>query len=363
MIAEVISTGTELMTGRGADGNFTWLARYLTDRGCDVRYHATYGDDRRDLENGVKLARARADLIVMTGGLGPTDDDLTRAVVAEVFHRPLAFHPRLVKRRRPAINLRQAWIPLGARVVRNPRGTAPGFIVHDGDVMLVALSGVPDEMRAMMRSVRLPGGAPRLQTFRLFGLPEAVVDEKLDGDYGITVSRGQITVTFRGGPDRRRFMRRTFGSNLFAEDERSLEFVVGEKLITSRRTLAVAESCTGGLVTDLLTDVPGISSVLLEGAVTYSNASKEARLGIRVVRAVSEETAVGMARGAAEGAGAQLGLSTTGVAGPGGHPVGLVWVAAWDGRPHTRRLQLRGDRRRIKVLAAMHALDLLRLTI
>jgi nicotinamide-nucleotide amidase len=170
-------------------------------------------------------------------------------------------------------------------------------------------------------------------------------------------------VAFRGGPDRRRFMRRTFGDRLFAEDERGLERVVGEALIASRRTLAVAESCTGGLVTDLLTDVPGISTVLLEGTVTYSNASKASRLGVAVVRAVSEETAVGMARGAAESAGAQLGLSTTGVAGPGGHPVGLVWVAAWDGRAHTRRLQLRGDRRRIKTLAAMHALDLLRQTI
>lgn len=363
MIAEVISTGTELMTGRGADGNFVWLARYLTDRGCDVRYHATYGDRRDDLENGIKLARARADLIVMTGGLGPTDDDLTRAVVAEVFHRPLVFHPKLVKRRRPRINLRQAYIPRGARVVRNPLGTAPGFVVRDGPVTLVALSGVPDEMRAMMRTVPLAGRPPRLQTFRLFGLAEAVVDEKLSGDYGITVSGGQITVTFRGGPDRRRFMRRTFGDRIFTEDERGLEQVVGEALIASGRTLAVAESCTGGLVTDLLTDVPGISAVLLEGAVTYSNASKAARLGVRVVRAVCEETAVGMARGAAEGAGAQLGLSTTGVAGPGGHPVGLVWVAVWDGRAHTRRLQLRGDRRRIKRFAAMHALDLLRLTI
>ena len=299
----------------------------------------------------------------MTGGLGPTDDDLTRAVVAEVFHRPLVFRPKLVKRRRPAINLRQAYIPRGARVVRNPLGTAPGFVVRDGEVTLVALSGVPDEMRAMMRGVRLPGRAPRTQTFRLFGLPEAVVDEKLSGEYGITVGRGQITVTFRGGPDRRRFMRRTFGSNIFTEDERALEHVAGEALIASGRTLAVAESCTGGLVSDLLTDVPGISAVLLEAAVTYSNASKETRLGMHVVRAVSEETAVGMARGAAESAGAQLGLSTTGVAGPGGHPVGLVWMAVWDGSPHTRRLQLLGDRRRIKTLAAMHALDLLRLTI
>jgi nicotinamide-nucleotide amidase len=373
-IAEVISTGTELMQGRGADANFVFLSRYLTDRGLNVRYHATYGDRADDLERGLKLARARADLIVMTGGLGPTDDDLTRSTAAEVFHRPLVWRPRLWARirrklsRRAPINRRQAFLPRGARVVPNPTGTAPGFVIRDDTCTFVALSGVPDEMRAMLRRVRLPARPVRLQTFRIFGLPESVVEQKIAGrlgPHGITASRGLITVSVRGG-EARRFMRRAFGARIVTEDERDLERVVGERLIEAGRTLAVAESCTGGLLTDRLTDVPGISKVLLESVVAYSNAAKVARLGVRpeTLRrhgAVSRPTAVEMAHGVAVTSGAALGLSTTGVCGPTGRPIGLAWVGLWDGaRAHTCRLTLRGDRRRIKSMIAYHALDLLR---
>jgi nicotinamide-nucleotide amidase len=366
MIVEIISTGAELMHGRWADSNFVYLAQRLTQLGHDVRYHATYGDDRGDLERGLKLALARAELVIMTGGLGPTDDDLTRQVAAEVFHRPLVFRRELVKRRRPAINLRQAYVPRGARVIRNPLGTAPGFLIRQGPTTFAALSGVPDEMRSMFASIPLPRRAARLQTFRIFGLSEAAVDTAVAGKippYGITVRRGCVTVVVRG--EARAFMRRKFGAHVFTEDDRELEQVAAAAL--AGRTLAIAESCTGGLITDRLTDVPGISRSLLETVVAYSNASKIARLGVRerTLRdhgAVSEQTAVEMARGVAERAGADVGLAVTGVAGPTGRPVGLVWIALWNGAPRERRLDLRGDRRRIKMLAAAHALDLLRLS-
>lgn len=374
MIAEVISTGTELMSGRRADGNFTTLARLLTDRGYDVRYHATYGDRPGDLERGLKLARARADLVVMTGGLGPTDDDLTRATAAEVFHRPLVFQPRLwtvirKKVRRPSLlNRRQAFIPHGASVVANPLGSAPGFVLRDGTCTFVALSGVPDEMRAMIARVRLPGRPPRLQTYRIFGMPESHVEERVAGripPYGITIGDGMVTICIRGGRPVRPFMRRTFGAALVTEDERRLEEVVGQALIRSGRTLAVAESCTGGLVTDRLTDVPGISAVLRESVIAYSNDAKVARLDVRPSTlkehgAVSGPTACEMARGAARSAGADLGLSVTGTAGPTGTKLGEVWIGLWDGKARAVRRQLRGDRRRIKSMAAYHALDALR---
>lgn len=391
MKAEVISSGTELMQGRGADGNFVYLARRLGELGHDVRYHSTYGDDRRDLDGGLKLALARADLVVMTGGLGPTSDDLTRDVASEVFHRPLEFRPALWRqivarfrrfgRVARAIQRVQARMPRGARALRNDQGSAPGFVLREGRQVFVALPGPPNEMQPMFEKFVAPtlgSRRPPLPTFRLFGLMESEVEEKvrpyfakLGIPYGITVKRGAVTVVPRRGRHAT-WMRRTFGDRLFTEDERDLEAVVGERLIELRKTVAIAESCTGGLVADRLTDVPGISDVLLEAVVAYSDESKTDRLGVwsatlRRCGAVSSEVACEMAAGAARRAGADYGLSTTGIAGPSGgskeKPVGLVWIGLFHrGRARAfKKLYPNRPRRMIKERAADAALNVLRL--
>ncbi|HYE99906.1 MAG TPA: CinA family nicotinamide mononucleotide deamidase-related protein, partial [Planctomycetota bacterium] len=391
MKVEVLSTGSEILRGRNVDTHLGWIARQLERKGLTVRHYQAVDDHLGRLVDALKLAATRADAIVLTGGLGPTEDDFTRAAVEEAFHRPLEFRRELwtairerfrkARLRMAAINRRQAFVPRGATVLPNPNGTAPGFLLREGGVLVAALPGPPAEMYPMfLRHVypKLRGTAAAFGELKVYGIPEATVDEIVlaaTGDpnrYGLTVRWGQVSISLRSegtraGDTLARWiarLRRALGDNLYDGD---LHEHVGRRLIETGTTLALAESCTGGLIAHRLTDVAGISASLLEGVVSYANASKVRRLGVpeallREHGAVSEPVARAMALGAAREAGADLGLAVTGIAGPSGgsddKPVGLCYMACggW-----VERRVFRGDRGAVKERAAGFALNMLRL--
>lgn len=392
MNVELLSTGSELLRGRNVDTNAAWLARELEKAGHEVRWHQTVDDDFGRLVDAVKLGASRADAILLTGGLGPTEDDYTRRVAEEAFHRPLVFRPkawaairerfRKYGIRMAAINRRQAYAPAGASLLPNPNGSAPGFAMRASGVFFAAMPGPPREMFPMfLRHV-----LPRIRVTadfevwegKSFGLPEGHVDEIVMGvvgdprEYGLTVRGGQVSISIRAqGPRRRevlgRLSRRVIarlGECYYPEE---LADHVARRLAETGQTLAVAESCTGGLISHKLTEVPGVSAVLLESVVTYSNASKVRRLGVpeELIRghgAVSEEVARAMALGVARTSGATIGVAVTGIAGPAGgsreKPVGLCYLAVGD---RVERRVFSGERGHVKERAASFALNMVRL--
>ncbi|MBI2901109.1 MAG: CinA family nicotinamide mononucleotide deamidase-related protein [Planctomycetes bacterium] len=400
MRIEVLSTGTELLRGRSVDTNLGAIARELEAVGGEVRYHATCGDDLARLVEELKLAASRADVCIMTGGLGPTEDDLTRAAVEEALHRPLRFRPALWRAIRSrfrrlgvrvaAINRRQAFLPGGAGALANANGSAPGFRLEADGLLLFALPGPPREALPMFRRFVVPELARRLRKDwdlwegKAIGLPEADVDalvRRIVGKratYGLTVSGGVVSISVRtGGPSRRKILRdlsmrvrRALGRRFI---DAPIEEVVARLLAKRCLTIAVAESCTGGLIAHRLTNVPGISASLLETAVTYSNGSKVRRLSVpeEVLRkrgAVSPEVAAAMAEGMARSSGADVGLATTGIAGPAGgtreKPVGLVYTAvAFRGKTAVTERRFGGGRPDVKDRAATHALNLARIVL
>jgi nicotinamide-nucleotide amidase len=391
-IVEVLSTGSELLRGRNVDTHLGWFARKLEAAGLEVRHHQTIDDDLGRLVDALKLAASRADILLFTGGLGPTEDDFTRAAVEEAFHRPLEFRKdlwatiqarfRKYKIRMAAINKRQAYVPKGATVLPNPNGSAPGFCLREGDVFFAAMPGPPREMYPMfldhvLPRIRVPVGF-ELWEGKSYGVPEGTVDEIVRrivgtrGTYGLTVRAGQVSITIRTeGAGRKRAITALAGrvarelGEAFYTDE--LHEHVAGRLMETGTTVAVAESCTGGLITHRLTEVPGVSDVLVESAVTYSNDSKTRRLGvpaemIRAHGAVSEEVARAMALGIARTSGAEVGVAVTGIAGPGGgtaeKPTGLCYMAVND---WVERRVFSGDRSTVKDRAAGTALNMVRL--
>jgi nicotinamide-nucleotide amidase len=387
----VIATGSELMRGRAVDTHLGHFARRLETVGHKVLYHATCGDALDRVVDEIKLAAARADVVILSGGLGPTQDDLTREAAAEAFHRPLVFHAdawreirarfRRFKIPLAAINRRQAFAPEGARLLPNPNGSAPGFALVADGVRFFALPGPPREMMPMFDRLvlpRIPGArAVPVWEARTTGLPEGTLDEIVEpivkrfkrARYGTTVAHGTVNMSIVGADAMRagRSVAKALGRNVFF---RPLEEEVAALLMKRRVTIAIAESCTGGLVAHKLTQVAGVSAVLLEACVTYSNESKIARLGVPaevIARhgAVSEECARAMAEGAARTGGAALGVATTGIAGPTGgskaKPVGLVWHAvAYRGETRAVARVFPGERAHVKERAANLALDLVR---
>ncbi|MBI1875572.1 MAG: competence/damage-inducible protein A [Acidobacteria bacterium] len=411
--AEIIAVGTELLTPHRLDTNSLAITERLNDIGIDVRTKAVVGDDRGDLQALFVQALERADLIVLTGGLGPTDDDLTREVVADVLQLPLEEDPSIANRirgrferrglRMPDINRRQAMVPRGAKVLDNPNGTAPGLILERGDKLVVLLPGPPREMKPMLEIALRhhleprSGGVKLLRRIlRVTGRTESHVEEVAQPVYGrwsrgpdaisttILASPGQIElhlttlsddVTAASARLERavRELMDVLGADVFSVDGRTLEQVVGALLRDRHIRLALAESCTGGLTTSRLTDVPGSSDYVERGIVCYSNRSKVELLGVPATLiethgAVSEEVALEMARGIRDRAGVDMGVAITGIAGPGGgreeKPVGTVFVAAVrTGEPVVRRFRFPGSRDMIKSQAAQAALDLVRRTL
>jgi len=391
LYAETIAIGTELLIGGRADFNSLFLADELGKLGIAVRYKSVVGDERQDIVTAIHSAVKRAQVIVMTGGLGPTVDDCTREAVAQATghwlgRRKEALESMTVRLaqwgRRPSEGqLRQAMIPSGATVLKNPVGSAPGFCLRWKKALIISLPGVPREMEEMMWQEVLPllraesgasGGFRRepivRQVFHTFGLAEADVDAKLQGlipkgapvDLGMLASPMGVLVSLttkgnQSAPEKNHHLLQKLANGvrsrlsdwLFAEGRDTMEEVVGRELTKRGLMLAVAESCTGGLIGHRLTQVAGSSAYVDRGAVCYSNRAKTEMLGIPADLidqhgAVSKEVAAAMACGIRERANVAVGLSVTGIAGPGGgtdmKPVGLVYIGldGGTGRPTIR---------------------------
>ncbi len=404
--AVILSTGDELTSGITVDTNSNWLADKLFAEGIDLVTVLTVGDDperiRWAFERGIELA----DLVLSTGGLGPTADDLTTDVLAETLGVPLRFDEaeaercralfRSIGREMPENNLRQARFPEGSVIVPNPLGTAAGYratVVRDGSERhIVVLPGVPREMKPMIDDTVLPwirsldetGEVYRSRSFNTFGASESGLDEMMAG--AITPEEGKLSfraafpqicvrVTVRGKPDDadRKLaaladkVRARIGSVVFGEGAETMEGVVVENLRRRGWKLALAESCTGGLVANRLTNVPGSSKVFAGGLVAYTPELKQSLLGVSNETlenrgVVSEETAREMAEGARRVTGADVAVSVTGVAGPDGGtketPVGTVCIGlSAAGVLASRRYTLWGTRDWIKLLASQIALD------
>lgn len=372
LLAEILAIGDELIHGALLDTNSKYLAAELERIGCVVHRFSVTSDDPGHLRSALVDACGRADVVVATGGLGPTLDDRTRDLTAEVLGGPLWFHAEswqqiqdyLHRRGRqvPESNRRQAMLPPGAVAIPNPVGTAPGFAVTIGRARFFALPGVPREMQVLLRDsvlpqiAAMPGLTPTAQLWlRVLGPSEALLGERIEPfmvpgrnpAVGITASGGLLTIRIVGTAASREQalqdcehtaaeLRPLLGSWLFAEGVAELPELVLDRLRQRGLRLALAESCTGGLLAARLTDVPGSSAVLCGGVVAYANEAKTRLLGVpeallREHGAVSEPVAVAMANGARERFGADVTVATTGIAGPDGgspqKPVGTVCFA------------------------------------
>jgi nicotinamide-nucleotide amidase len=407
--AVIISTGDELTTGRTVDTNANFIAEKLAAVGIDVTAMLVVGDYPERIAWAWRAALQQADLVISTGGLGPTADDLTTETVAGVVERPLLLNTEVASRIQqmfeamgrvmPENNLQQARFPLGAVIIPNALGTAPGFrLEHDtaaGRRHLIVLPGVPREMKPMLEGEVLPWLQQARGTtdvylshvFQTFGISESALDELVagcvdpaEGRIAFRAAFPQISVrlTVHGppatAPERLRTLvarlRECIGDYGYGEGDTTMEAVVGSLLRERGLTIGLAESCTGGLVGHRLTNVPGISAYLRGGVVAYADSAKIQQLGVRPetlahTGAVSVETASEMAAGARTAFASDLGLAITGIAGPDGgtpdKPVGTVCFAlAAAGAAFRRRYQLWGTREWVKLLSSQIALDWVR---
>lgn len=416
--AELIMVGTELLLGQIVDTNAAYLAQQLARCGINVYHKTTVGDNWTRLAAVLGQALNRADIIITSGGLGPTEDDLTKEVLAAVVGRDLVLDEEALAhleswfsrqgRVMPERNRKQVMLPRGAQAIPNQWGTAPGVLLELGDQVVVCLPGVPRELRGMMETTVLPflekrygaQGVIRSRTLRFCGIGESQLEElvrPLLASSNPTVApyagtgEVKLRVTAKAASEEeawaliepvQREIERLAGEWLYGYDDDTLEAVVARLLLERGRTLAVAESCTGGLITHRLTDIPGASGFLREGLVTYSNEAKMELLGVSPETlgkfgAVSPQCAREMALGARRRARTDYAVATTGIAGPGGgtpeKPVGLVYLAvaaAESGAPgdgqqpgervYLRRIQVVGERERVKHISAQTALDGLR---
>lgn len=391
----ILTVGDEVLGGRTINTNGAYLGQRLTDSGFVVVATDTVGDEENTIADAIESLCARADAVIVTGGLGPTPDDVTREALAGAAGTLLVVDKELraeVMRRTggksPRRNARMARIPEGSRVLPNPVGSAAGLRAEVGGAPVYALPGVPMELEAIFEESVLPdlvetfAGAEPVpsRVLRIYGLREAAVADKL-GDLlargkapvvGVTVRDGIITVTVSGERADRRAeeIREKLGRFVFGEGEATLASVVLEMLAARNATLAVGESLTGGLLASTIVDVPGASDVFRGGVVAYAPELKKELLGVpKTVLAkhgsVSEETALRLARGARRKLGATVGLATTGVAGPDtderGTPIGHGFVAVADAKGSAaKKLRVRGSRNSVRQRFVWAALDLLR---
>jgi nicotinamide-nucleotide amidase len=410
--AEILAVGTEMLTPFRVDTNSLFLTARLNEIGIEVVRKSVVGDRLDDLVTTIANACFRADVVLVTGGLGPTADDLTREAVAAALNLTLKEDPEILdalKRRfakrstgvMPDNNRRQAQVPEGAAVLTNPNGSAPGLWIERGDRIIVLLPGPPREMEPMFTAHAVPrlarrAGARRVQrrTIKIAGQAESRVDEIAAPIYGpfthgavpiettILAHPGQVELHLSAAGENTPAMSaaldaavasltNAIGESVFSIDGRSIEAVIGEELTTRGLTIGVAESCTGGLVAARLTETPGSSTYVRGGIVAYSNDVKITALGVSsetlaASGAVSEAVAMAMAAGVRSAVGAEIGVAVTGIAGPGGgtveKPVGTVWFAVSGPGEYRETLKrvVPGDRRVIRSWAVMVALDMVR---
>ncbi|ADL42816.1 competence/damage-inducible protein CinA [Caldicellulosiruptor obsidiansis OB47] len=405
MISEVISVGTELLLGQILNTNSQYLAQKLAELGIDLYFQTTVGDNMERLKIAIDTAVKRADILIFTGGLGPTSDDITKEAVADYFGLTLVLDEDVLRRiekffeRRqvnmPEINKKQAYVPEGAKVLHNKNGTAPGLIIEKDGKIAILLPGPPFEMQPMFEEQVLP----YLERFskqkiysrvlKFVGIGESSIEEALKD---LILSQTDPTLALYAKPfevelrittkkeseeiaksllqsmeDR---IRERLGEYIYGVDGQLLEEVVVSLLAEKRLKVSIAESCTGGLICNKITNVPGASEVFDRGFIVYSNEAKMKLLGVpeQVLKeygAVSSQTAKYMAQGALSNSLAHIALSVTGIAGPGGgsetKPVGLVYIGiATKDNCESFEFRFSGDRLRIKDMTSKAALNILR---
>ncbi|GAA3661551.1 competence/damage-inducible protein A [Asaccharospora irregularis] len=406
MRAEIITVGTEILLGDIVNTNSRYLARELALLGIEVYYQGSVGDNEDRLLEAFGESLKRSDLVITTGGLGPTLDDITKEVAAKYFGQKMELNQKSWDEIREFMskldksptenNKRQAYFPKEATILKNNNGTAPGAIFKKDNKTIIVLPGPPREMVAMFEeSVRpylenLTEDILVSKTLRLYGIGESKLETELldviKGQTNPTVApyASDMEVTLRItakaksseeatkliGP-MEESIRTRVGKYIYGEGDTSLDEVVSKILVEKNLKIAVAESCTGGMVSASLINYPGISSVFMEGLITYSNEAKMERLGVKKETldkfgAVSEETAIEMAQGVCKKFNTNVGVSTTGVAGPGGgtdeKPVGLVYIGVCiNGKTKVKKLNLSGNRFKVRQRAAKEALNELRI--
>ena len=408
MIAEIVSVGTELLLGQIVNSDAQYLARRLSEAGVTLHHQATVGDNPARLRAALELALSRADIVITTGGIGPTADDITKELSAEALGLPMALNEEAARQLRAWFersghtmtenNLRQAMFAEGAVVLPNGHGTAPGCIARVGEKAVINLPGPPRELFPMFDAGVMPylearSGARILSRYlRIYGMGESAVESKLTDLIATSQNPTLATYCTLGEVQLRLTVRCTEGEDPTApldaleaevrarlpdviyavtdDPHYTLEQATVAALLSGGKTLALAESCTGGLIASRLVNIPGASGALLEGHVPYANEAKTRVLGVpedtlRAHGAVSEETARAMAEGLYGRSGADICLSVTGVAGPGGgtedKPVGLVWFGLCvSGSTSAEKKIYTGDRNRIRTLAALFGMDLVR---
>ena len=406
MKAEIIAVGTELLLGDILNTNAQFLAQELAFLGIEVFYQSVVGDNPKRLEDTIVHAFTRADLVITTGGLGPTEDDLTKETAAKYFGEQLVLDEKALSqiqvffdrigREMTVNNRKQAYVPENNSVVLyNPNGTAPGIIIEKDEKIIVMLPGPPKETMPMFENQVKPYLAKKQEyTFisrvlRVASVGESametLVKDLIDAQTNPTIAPYakdgeallRITAKAKDEAEANRLidpvavvLKERLGKSVYAEGETNMETEVAKLLVAQKRTIAVAESCTGGEISSRLIRYPGISEVFLEGCVTYSNEAKMKRLGVLEETlgkfgAVSKETAMEMAQGIAKTAGADIGVATTGIAGPHGgtvdKPVGLVYVGIYfNGKAEAKEFRFAGSRNKIRERATFQALDWLR---
>jgi len=407
--AEIITIGDEILFGHIIDTNTQWLGQELTAIGIMPKKKTSVADAKSDIIDALSLAHQRADLIVITGGLGPTKDDVTKEAICEYFETKLQVHPEALqfvsaffeKRGRPMIesNIKQAWLPENCTYIENQWGTAPGMWFEKEGRIYISLPGVPFEMKNLMKHTLLAKikayFSPQVimhKAIRTVGIGESFLAERIASwedalpahvklAYLPSLSGVKIRLTATGATTTEleqlldRQIKEVFPiirEFVYGFDDDELEEVLGQSLTDADESIAVAESCTGGNVAARITRFPGSASYFLGGVVSYSNEMKMNVLSVKSETleahgAVSEQTAIEMAEGVRKVAGSTYGLSTTGIAGPGGgtpeKPVGTVWIAcASPESTITLKLNLAGDRKQNIEMTTVHVLNLLRKT-
>lgn len=405
LVCEIITVGNEILLGHTVDTNAAWLGLKLQEAGLYIQYHQTVPDFAPAIEEAITLSRKRSGIVVCTGGLGPTDDDLTKRAIIGAFGMTLRFRDDLMKEVRarfderdavmPAINESQALFPSGAEPLHNTLGTAAGILVTQEDFLFAALPGVPKEMKHIFEQELLPllhrryaraRGITRI--FRTTGIPESAIQEQL---YKRRLPKGKVMLAFLpsfhgvdlqvtvpvGIPDGKlvmedvaQLMYELFGDVIYTEGDEKMEAVIGRLLKAKGKTVSVAESCTGGLLAKRLTDTPGSSAYFLGGVVAYSNPAKTHFLGVTEevlanFGAVSDKVALEMALGCRKVFGTDYALSVTGIAGPEGatetKSVGMVHIGlATPNGAFQRQYKFGGDREMIRERAGQAALEMLR---
>jgi len=405
MIAELISVGTELLMGQIVNTDAQFMSEHLAELGVNVFYQVTVGDNPERLEETVKRALDRSDVVILSGGLGPTGDDLTKETVARLFGLEMETDQASLERLKKIFerfhapmtpnNLKQVDFPKGSIVIPNARGTAPGCIVEKDGKVAILLPGPPRELFPMFRDTVMPylekksGYHLLSHELRIFGKGESeveyeikdIIEKQTNPTIAPYAKLGEVTlrITARCKTNEEgealiqpmiEEIKKRFGDVVYSTDGQTLEAVCGTLLRQQGKTVATAESCTGGMVASTMISVPGSSAYMMEGMVTYSNAAKINRLGVKEETiaahgAVSEECAKEMAEGIRRTAGVDIGVATTGIAGPDGgtpeKPVGRVYIAVASEKGTTvRKHTISGERQRVREISTLFALDMIR---